>query len=62
MVKISKMLNINHSAKACLKRLYKELLPKTTIKKGLTVFYSCKPLLIMVGTKRFELLTSTVSR
>ena len=32
-----------------------------TIKKGLTSVYARKPLILLVGTVRFELTTSTVS-
>ncbi len=62
MVKTSKMLNINHSTKAYSERLYKECYPERAIKKGLTTFDSCKPLIFVVGTIGFEPTTSTVSR
>jgi hypothetical protein len=60
MVTISKILNVKHSEKAYYERLYKKCCLKNTIKKGLTTFNSCKPLIIMVGGTGFEPVTSTV--
>ena len=60
MVTIYKILNLSHSIKAYSQRLYKECCLKITIKKGLTAFNRCKPLVIMVGTRGFEPRTSTV--